>query len=239
MTLLVHHTLNGSGGMGEGVAIQGLPSGWVSCGSLTKAPKNFTGVDVTEPRAPRIIVQTDLPHASTRSNSLEVSGNLMAVAYHVSRPGLAPAGFELFDVSIPERPRSIASLDAYAPLSKGCHALWFVDGTTVHMTCSDPAQRPRNPKDDQIYRIVSVANPSKPVAVGSWHLPGTMEGDNEAPPLRLPPPFDSGFRAHNTNVYPERPDRVTWVISTAEPSSSTSAIPRGRSSSRNGATRPR
>jgi hypothetical protein len=208
MTLLAHHTLNGSGGMGEGVAIQSLPGGrrvlWLAHES---APKNFTGVDVTEPRAPRIIVQTDLPHASMRSNSLEVSGNVMAVAYQVSRPGLAPAGFELFDVSIPERPRSIASFDASAPHSRGCHALWFVDGTTVHMTCSDPAQRPRNPKDDQIYRIVSVANPSNPVAVGSWHLPGTMEGDNEAPPLRLPPRFDSGFRAHNTNVYPERPDR--------------------------------
>jgi hypothetical protein len=85
--------------------------------------------------------------------------------------------------------------------------LWFVDGKTVHMACADPEQKPRNPKDDQVYRIVDVANPSKPVAVGRWHLPGTMDGDDAPPPKRLPAKFDAGFRAHNTNVYPERPDR--------------------------------
>jgi hypothetical protein len=34
-----------------------------------------------------------------------------------------------------------------------------------------------------------------------------MEGDAAPPPKRLPPKFDAGFRAHNTNVYPQRPDR--------------------------------
>jgi hypothetical protein len=85
--------------------------------------------------------------------------------------------------------------------------LWFVDGETVHMSCCDPELKPRNPKDDQVYRIVDVRNPSKPVAVGRWHLPGTMDGDEEPPPERLPAKFDAGFRAHNTNVYPDRPDR--------------------------------
>ena len=78
MKLLAHHTLDGFGGMGEGVAIQWLPQGrrvlWIA---HENAPKNFTAVDVTEPRAPRVLVQTELPHASMRSNSLNVSGNLM------------------------------------------------------------------------------------------------------------------------------------------------------------------
>ena len=103
MNLLAHHTLDGLGGMGEGVSIQCLPQGrrvlWIA---HENAPKNFTPVDVTEPRAPRVLVQTELPHASMRSNSLDVSGNLMAVAYQVSKPGLAPAGFELFDIGVPE-----------------------------------------------------------------------------------------------------------------------------------------
>ena len=52
-------------------------------------------------------------------------------------------------------------------------------------------------------------NPSKPVEVGRWWLPGTKEGDNAAPPVRhTGDSIDSGFRPHNTNVYPERPDRV-------------------------------
>lgn len=208
MKLLSQHALGGFGAVGEGVALQLAPDGrrilWMAHES---APKNFTGVDVSDPRSPRVIVQTDLPHAAVRSNSLEVSGQLMAVAYQVSRPGLSPAGFDLFDISTPESPRLISHFDASGPHSRGAHTLWFVDGETVHMACSDPDLVPRNPKDDQIYRIVDVRNPSKPEALGSWHLPGTMESDAEPPPVRLAPQFDSGFRAHNSNVYPERPDR--------------------------------
>jgi hypothetical protein len=208
MKLLAHDTLNGFGGMGEGMGMQLTKGGrrvlWLAHES---APKNFTAVDVTDPRAPKVVVQTDLPHAKMRSNSLEVSGNLMAVAYQTSEFGLKPAGFELFDISTPEKPRSISSFDASGPHSRGCHQLWFVDGETVHMACSDPELKPRNPKDDQVYRIVDVRNPSKPVPAGRWHLPGTMEGDDAPPPQRLPKQHDAGFRAHNTNVYPQRPDR--------------------------------
>ncbi|HUG75966.1 MAG TPA: hypothetical protein VML57_00595 [Burkholderiales bacterium] len=208
MKLLAHHGLNGFGGMGEGMSMQLLRGGrrvlWLAHES---APKNFTAVDVTDPRAPKVVVQTDLPHAQMRSNSLEVAGDLMAVAYQVTRFGLKPAGFELFDVSEPERPRSISFFDASGPYSRGCHQLWFVDGATVHMACADPQLKPRDPKDDQVYRIVDVSDPAKPTAVGRWHLPGTMEGDDAPPPERLAPKFDAGFRAHNTNVYPERPER--------------------------------
>ena len=208
MKLLAHHGLNGFGGMGEGMSMQLLRGGrrvlWLAHES---APKNFTAVDVTDPRAPKVVVQTDLAHAQMRSNSLEVAGDLMAVAYQVTRFGLKPAGFELFDVSEPERPRSISFFDASGPYSRGCHQLWFVDGATVHMACADPQLKPRDPKDDQVYRIVDVSDPAKPTAVGRWHLPGTMEGDDAPPPERLAPKFDAGFRAHNTNVYPERPDR--------------------------------
>ena len=40
-----------------------------------------------------------------RSNSLEVTGDILAVAYQVYELGLEPAGFELFDVSDPANPR--------------------------------------------------------------------------------------------------------------------------------------
>jgi hypothetical protein len=208
MKLLSHHGLNGFGGMGEGMSMQLARDGrrilWLAHES---APKNFTAVDVSDPRAPKVVVQTDLPHAQMRSNSLEVAGDLMAVAYQVTKFGLKPAGFELFDIREPERPRSVAFFDASGPHSRGCHQLWFVDGKTVHMACADPELKPRNPKDDQVYRIVDVSSPAKPRAVGRWHLPGTMEGDDAPPPARLPANFDAGFRAHNTNVYPQRPDR--------------------------------
>src|SRR5436189_5441060 len=98
MKLLSHHELQGFGGIGEGMGMQLAKDGrrilWLAHES---APKNFSAVDVTDPRQPRVVVQTDLPHMKMRSNSLEVSGNLMAVAYQTSEYGLKPAGFELFD----------------------------------------------------------------------------------------------------------------------------------------------
>ena len=55
--------------------------------------------------------------------------------------------------------------------------------------------------------IVDMSDPTKPREVGRWWLPGTRQGDAEQPPERHPQ-FDGGFRVHNVNVYPERPDRA-------------------------------
>ena len=209
MRLIAHHELQGFGGMGEGMAMQLARDGrrilWLAHES---APKNFTGVDVSDPRAPRVVVQTELPHAKVRSNSLDVVGNVMAVAYQTKTTGLTPAGFDLFDISVPEQPKLISHFDASGPHSRGVHALWFVDGEFVHMASGAADFQPRHPNDDQFYRIVDVRNPSRPVEVGRWWLPGTREGDNAPPPQRLDPKFDAGFRAHNTNVFPQRPDRA-------------------------------
>lgn len=209
MNLLAHHELAGFGGLGEGMGMQRTRDGrrilWLAHES---APKNFTGVDVTDPRAPKVIVQTDLPHARMRSNSLDVVGDVMAVAYQTSGVNIQPAGFDLFDVSEPERPKRIAHFDASGPHSRGVHALWFVDGEYIHLSGGAADFKPRDPKDDQFYRVVDVRKPARPQEVGRWWLPGTRDGDDAPPPPRLPAQFDVGFRAHNTNVFPQRPDRA-------------------------------
>jgi hypothetical protein len=209
MRLLAQHDLSGFGGIGEGMAVQLARDGrrilWLAHES---APKNFTGVDVTDPRAPKVVVQTELPHAKVRSNSLDVVGDLMAVAYQTQTPGLTPAGFELFDLAVPEAPKRVAYFDASGTHSRGVHALWFVDGEFIHMASGAADFKPTHPNDDQFYRIVDVRNATRPVEVGRWWLSGTREGDSEPPPQRLDPKFDAGFRAHNTNVYPQRPDRA-------------------------------
>jgi hypothetical protein len=209
MKLLAQHELEGFGGLGEGIAMQQTGDGrrilWMAHES---APKNFTAVDVTDPRQPKMLVQTELPHMKVRSNSLDVCGNLMAVAYQVQTPGMKPAGFDLFDISVPEQPRLISHFDCSGPYSRGVHALWFVDGKTVHMATGAADFQPHNPKDDQFYMIVDVSDPAKPVEAGRWWYPGTRVGDKEAQPQRLQAKFDTGFRAHNTNVFPQRPDRA-------------------------------
>jgi len=210
MRLLAQHPLDGFGNCGEGMAIQLTRNKrrvlWLAHES---APKNVTAVDVTDPRKPTVLVQTALPHERMRSNSLDLVGDMLVVAYQTQMPGLTPAGFEIFDVADPAKPRSIAFFDASGPASRGVHHLWFVDGEYVHMAAGAADFTPRNRKDDQCYRIVDVRQPSRPTEVGRWWLPGTRDGDTEPPPPRHPA-FDSGYRAHNTNVYPKRPDRA-WV----------------------------
>lgn len=205
--LISQNTLRGFGGLGEGMSMQAASDGrrimWLA---HEGPPKNFTGVDVTDPANPKVVVQTDLPHNRIRSNSLETCGDLMAVAYQVVEPGLTPAGIELFDISIPENPRSVGFFDCSGPHSRGVHALWFVDGRYIHFAGGAADFTPRHRLDDQPYRIIDVGNPAKPFEVGRWWMPGTREGDKAPAPKRLP--IDSGFRAHNTNVYPERPDRA-------------------------------
>lgn len=209
MNLLAHHEIEGFGGMGEGIAMQQADDGrrilWMA---HEAAPKNFTAMDVTDPRNPRMVVQTELPHMQMRSNSLDVTGNLMVVAKQTKSVGMKPAGFDIYDISTPEAPRLISHFDCSGPFSRGVHAVWFVDGKTVHMASGAPDFEPHNPKDDQIYRIIDVSNPSAPVEKGRWWYPGTRVGDTEPQPPRLPGIFDTGFRAHNTNVFPERPDRA-------------------------------
>ena len=209
MKLLAHHELDGFGGMGEGIAMQQTDDGrrvlWMAHES---APKNFTAVDVTDPRNPKVLVQTELPHMKVRSNSLDVSGNLMAVAYQTQTVGMTPAGFDMFDISVPEQPRLLSHFDCSGPFSRGVHALWFVDGKTVHMASGASDFQPHNPLDDQFYRIVDVSNPERPVEAGRWWFPGTRVGYEAPQPKRLPAKFDTGFRAHNTNVFPDRPDRA-------------------------------
>lgn len=208
MKLIAQDTLVGFGGMGEGMSMQVTGDGrrvlWLAHES---APKNFTGVDVTDIKNPKVVVQTDLPHQDMRSNSLEVTGDIMAVAYQTKGKGMSPAGVELFDISSPENPKTISFFDCSGPHSRGVHQLWFADGEYVHCATGYADFTPTNPLDDQFYMCIDVRNPSKPAEVGRWWYPGTREGDNATPPTRHPQ-FNSGFRPHNTNVYPERPDRL-------------------------------
>src|SRR2546430_17663792 len=110
--LLAHHELQGFGGMGEGMSIQIAKDGrriiWLAHES---APKNFTAVDVSDPRKPKVVAQTDLPQPHMRSNSLETCGNIMAVGYQTQKKGLQPPGMGLFANSMPEKPRSISFFD--------------------------------------------------------------------------------------------------------------------------------
>jgi hypothetical protein len=209
MKLISHHEMGGFGGVGEGMGMQKTKDGrrvmWLG---HEGAPKNFTAIDVTDPKNPKQIIQTELPHNKMRSNNLEVLGDVMFVSHQIrGQPGLTPAGFDIWDISKPEEPKKITHFDASGPHSVGVHCLWCVDGEYLHMSSGAPDFQPRHPNDHQFYRIIDVRNLSKPVEVGRWWYPGQKEGDT-APALPRHPKFDGGYRPHNIQVYPQRPDRA-------------------------------
>jgi hypothetical protein len=164
-------------------------------------------VDVTGPRTPRLLAQTLLPHEAVRSNSLALGDDLLLVAYQAARPGLRPAGIEVFDLADPVTPRSIGFLDMSGPGSRGTHWVGYTGGRYAFAATGTSDSRPRNPLDDQFPVIIDVSQPDKPVEAGRWWLPGTMSGDDAPPPQRHPV-WDTGFRAHNINLHPSRPDRA-------------------------------
>ena len=193
--------------MGEGMSVQIAPDGrriiWLAHES---APKNFTAVDVSDPRKPKVVVP-DRPAA--QPHALELAGDLRQ--HHGGRLSDPEEGHEAGRLGAvrhlqSRRSRSsISFFDCSGPHSRGVHQLWFCDGEYVHMASGSPDFVPTHPQDDQFYRCIDVRNPSKPVEVGRWHMPGTKQGDNVPPPPRHP--LDKGYRAHNCNVYPQRPDR--------------------------------
>jgi len=207
MRYLGRSDLAGRGNCGEGMALLERAGRRYLYVAHVRGPANFSVLDVTDPTAPRLLTQTTLPHGGVRSNSLAVSGEVMVVAYQVDRPGERPAGIEVYDLARPAEPRPIAFLDLSGPHSRGTHWVGFTVGTHAYLSTGTPDSRPTSPLDDQFPVIVDLARPDRPAEVGRWWLPGTQQGDGSPPPVRHEA-FDAGFRAHNINVCPGRPDRA-------------------------------
>ena len=207
--LLSHNLLDGFGGMGEGMSVQIAPDGrriiWLAHES---APKNFTAVDVSDPRKPKVVCQTDLPQSHMRSNSLEICGNLMAVAYQTQKTGLQPAGFELFDISEPGEAEVDRLLRLLRPaFARRASALVLRRRIRAHGRRAAPDFEPTHPLDDQFYRCIDVRNPSKPAEVGRWWHARHQAGRQRRRRRRAT--RSTRATAHTTrNVYPQRPDRL-------------------------------
>ena len=206
--LLAQNDLGGFGGMGEGMSVQIAKDGrriiWLAHES---APKNFTGVDVSDPRNPKVVVQTDLPQALHALELAGAAGDIMAVAYQTQKTGQQPAGLELFDVSVPEKPRSISFFDCSGPtFARRAPALVLRRRICAHGVGRAGLQAEPSAATTSSTAASTCAirrSRSKSAAGG---CPARSDGDNVAPPPRHP--LDKGYRAHNTNVYPQRPDRL-------------------------------
>jgi len=207
MRYLGQHELAGHGNCGEGTALLERGGRRYLYVAHERGPVNFSVLDVSDPRTPELLTQATLPPGAVRSNSLAVGEEIMVVAYQVDRPGQQPAGIEVFDLASPAQPRPVGFLDLSGPYSRGTHWVGFTTGTLAYLATGTPDSQPTNPLDDQFVVIVDLARPSQPAVLGQWWLPGTQHGDSAPPPVRHEV-FDAGFRAHNINVFPGRPDRA-------------------------------
>ena len=216
MTLVSHTTLNGRGDGGEAMELVEWPDGRRILVFVHQADENcLSFVDVTDPAKPEVVAHIPSPSpGATQCNGLGRSGNVLAVAnWTTNADQKGHKGFWLLDVSSPERvvkARSLQDLalsyyDATAgPYARGAHWLWFVDGEFVHLAMTDGNKEPSGNGHDLMYIIVDVRDQKNPREVGRWWAPGTMKGDPCLPGCA--PTYAS--RAHNIQVYPDRPDRA-------------------------------
>jgi len=220
ISLVGHNDLNGNGDGGEGLAIQQFLDGRRVLYLAHEGQKTCLSiVDVTHPENPVMINQIPSPAPGiTRCNSLGLSGNVLVVANQTLKQGQKMAGMWILDVSDFARIQKAKTLqdlqlsfvDYSGPNSRGVHCLWFVDGEFAHVTTGTADFDPTNKNDDQFYLIVDLRDPRHPHEVGRWWYPGTRKGDACLPeclPARNPR-FDSGYRPHQIEVWPDHPDRA-------------------------------
>ena len=93
MRLIGHSDLGGFANGGEGIGLQKTRDGRrIMYIAHECAPINFTVVDVSDPSKPQVVTQTKLPHNEVRSNSLDLVGDTLAVAYQTQKTGLTTGG---------------------------------------------------------------------------------------------------------------------------------------------------
>jgi hypothetical protein len=208
LTLLAQHDLGGAPNAGEGIAMKVTRDGrHLLYIAHENPPMAFSILDVSDPRDPRLVWQLPVPNKEVRGNSLALAGDLLLLAYQVTRTGERPAGFQIFDVSNPVQPREIAFYDTSGPHSQGVHLVTCMDGRYAHISTGAPDFEPNDPRDHQFYSIVDLHDPTRPTEVGRWWLPGQRKGE-EPIARHQPPSLDFAFRLHHALSYPEQPTRA-------------------------------
>jgi len=208
MTLVGHADMQSGG---EGFAMKLGPGGrrflYVAHES---GPHCFTVFDVTEPSRPQTLRTIETVSPDVRCNSLDVSGNVLAVAAETKQQGQPGGGFRLYALDDPASPRFVSYFDASGPHSRGAHHVWLSSERIAHITSGAADFTPNRASDDQFYRIVDIGDVAHPKEIGRWWYPGQRAGDPQPPPGEIPMPDESsqGVRPHNIDVFASHPNRA-------------------------------
>ncbi len=153
----------------------------------------FSVVDVRNPREPKFVRTYEFP-GQTWSMHLQAHGDLLFVVnmrdmFKASEPVSADpvsavgeniteaapeycAGMRVYDISNRAAPREIA----FMPLEGlGVHRIWYDGGQWAYLSARPPGFT------DDIFFVIDVANPGKPVPVSKLWLPGMNKAAGEEP----------------------------------------------------------
>lgn len=139
-----------------------------------RAPSGTTIVDVADPKKPRVLATVEVP-PGWHSHKVRVANDLMLVNHERLGQGGPPefdGGLAIYDVSRPTEPRQLAK---WTTSGKGVHRYDF-DGRYAYISPTVEGYV------GNIAMILDLADPSRPVEVGRWWLPGQWQAGGEPYP---------------------------------------------------------
>jgi hypothetical protein len=157
---------------GEGDCMHvGLRDGFAYVGHMSDRGTSI--VDVRDPRAPRSVSR--IPSSpNTHGHKVQIVGDILLVNRELIPLARGPwvAGLDVYDISRPDRPRHLA----FWPCGgKGVHRMTYWEPPYAYVTAG------ADDVTNQFLVIVDLADPSRPVEVGRWWLPGMWTGGRESP----------------------------------------------------------
>ncbi|MGW4801044.1 LVIVD repeat-containing protein, partial [Nonomuraea sp. NPDC004297] len=151
-------------------------------------------VDVTDPRRPEVAAFVPGP-ADTWTLQVDLHGDLMVTALEQIFPnfgGDPEADFEeglyLWDIKDPVRPRRLGH---YATGGTGTHRNLYPGGGYVHVAAGAKGFT------GNIYTVVDIRDPARPVEAGRWWVPGQRDGEQGVVPAADRQPHTHGFCCAN------------------------------------------
>jgi hypothetical protein len=137
-------------------------------------PSGTTIIDVRDPRRPRTLARIEMP-PGWHSHKVRVANGLMLVNHEQTESGAngeMSGGLAIYDVAQPANPRLVSK---WTTGGKGVHRYDF-DGRFAYISPTAEGYV------GNIVMILDLADPSKPVEVGRWWIPGQWSGGGEAYP---------------------------------------------------------
>jgi hypothetical protein len=139
-----------------------------------RAPSGTTIVDIADPRNPKVLAVVDVPQG-WHSHKVRAQNGIMIVNHEKLGPDGAwefGGGLGIYDVSKPASPKQIGK--------------WVTGGRGVHRYDFDGRYAYISPTVEgyvgNIVMILDLIDPTKPVEVGRWWIPGQWQAGGEEYP---------------------------------------------------------